>query len=95
MKQEPGTGDRQNWFRLMNPYSNTVVVSVDGVTNAKADAATDDSQYWSFEFEDMEFVGLDYDINQQEVLSSTPAVVGKQYFISRMMFALSTDFMQS
>ncbi|CAN9342518.1 unnamed protein product [Alternaria sp. RS040] len=65
------------WFKLV------LVVSVDGVTNAKADAATDDSQYWSFEFEDMEFVGLDYDINQQKVLSSTPAVVGKQYFISR------------
>jgi hypothetical protein len=55
------------------------VVSGNGVTNAKADAATNDNQYWSFQFEDMEFVTIDYDLDNHKILGNKPSIVGKQY----------------
>ncbi|KAF2755372.1 hypothetical protein EJ05DRAFT_99601 [Pseudovirgaria hyperparasitica] len=85
-KLEPGTGDRANYFRLRNLDSNTVVFSRTEkkpyVGNFGADGDKFDDQYWSFEFEDMEFVSIDYRIDQQKALSSKPVSIAHKTLVN-------------
>ena len=71
-------------FRLINPYSNTVVFSrthMDPqVWNFQPVSTKYPDHYFSFLFEDMEVVRVDYDLKLGKISNSTPVVLATQLY---------------
>lgn len=78
-KLEVGTGKNANYFRLRSFFVDLVIFSNEKVTlgNYAAEPVYDD-QYFTFVFEDMEISRIVYTLDQAQILSNTPVVIGSQ-----------------
>ncbi|KAF7301959.1 Hemolytic lectin LSLb [Mycena indigotica] len=81
-KLDPGQGKQTQMFRFICPATNTVIFSrthaKPQVGNLEPITTKYDDHYFSFLFEDLEVVRVDYDLKQGKILSAAPQVVGTQ-----------------
>jgi hypothetical protein len=84
---EPGIGKYANRFRIICPSSNTALVCGNYyedpglVRNISATGPYNDNpidQYFSFVFEDMDFVGINYDLDRGTTSDVLPFVLSSQ-----------------
>ncbi|KAF8662711.1 hypothetical protein AX16_001153 [Volvariella volvacea WC 439] len=77
-KFERGEGQYTDSFRLITPHNNLVLFSRTGVRpylgNSPA-GQLNDNQYFSFEWEDLEFVGINWDLAQGRIVSSETVII--------------------
>lgn len=74
---DPGTGDRQGWFRIVNRSTNRVLCSKKGhgIKNWLANKEKYDDQYFCFLFEDTEIDHVEYDFNKGKILQTKPDAI--------------------